>query len=374
MWAQVVQPAGVSGEGFIGIPEFTSTETGIPFFSQDIAGAVDKAFRDARAAIANCDRAAYDLAREGLSRDLNLVRRRPYDPARYSRDSRDLGSSEEALEKFPAFPESCKPAGGQVATSRFEVYAVGGGLGSFNPGGYVTGVDTFFGSGNFLISNQSGGTSNPTAFAGARARFDAVEQYFFEESFHRILHGSFKKGASRTSSPSLFLETGIQTGFGAQSFIQPFQSITSTPQGFGSNTVNENFQIPILAGVTLPIAAGAPGALPILVDVYGGITFDSWTHTLQGGESGAPGGPGFFGQNRRFTVDPTVGVGVRVPVGDPKAGLPVILGLNAEFQFRPGSVVTAPSQNFPSETYYGTLNPTTNMLLMARIGIPLGGR
>ena len=68
------------------------------------------------------------------------------------------------------------------------------------------------------------------------------------------------------------------------------------------------------------------------------------------------------------------GVGVRLPIGDPGVGVPVILGLNAEFQFRPGSVVTAPSQNFPSETYYGTLNPTTNMLLMARIGIPLGGR
>src|SRR5712691_5724303 len=60
-------PAGAQGKpdnvGFIGIPEYTSSETGIPFFYQDTAERVDKAFRDMRAAIAKCDRATYDSAR-----------------------------------------------------------------------------------------------------------------------------------------------------------------------------------------------------------------------------------------------------------------------------------------------------------------------
>ena len=53
------------------------------------------------------------------------------------------------------------------------------------------------------------------------------------------------------------------------------------PQGFGSNTVNENFQIPILAGVTLPIAGGAPGALPILVDLYGVLSYADVTIRIE---------------------------------------------------------------------------------------------
>ena len=169
----------------------------------------------------------------------------------------------------------------------------------------------------------------------------------------------------------MFVEAGVQSSFGAQSFIQPFGGVSTTPQGFGSNTVKENFQVPILIGVGLPITS--PGQTPIVLDLYGGITLDSWTQTLQGRESGAPGGLGFFGQNQRFTVDPTVGVGVRVPVGDIGFGLPIIFGVNAEVQFRPGGVVTAPSANFPSETYYGTVNPTANMAIMGRIGIPFGG-
>ena len=56
-----------------------------------------------------------------------------------------------------------------------------------------------------------------------------------------------------------------------------------------------------------------------------------------------------------------------------KAGNIEGIGVNAEVQFRPGSVVTATSANFPSETYYGTVNPTANMANMGRIGIPFGG-
>jgi hypothetical protein len=101
-----------------------------------------------------------------------------------------------------------------------------------------------------------------------------------------------------------------------------------------------------------------------LLDFYGGITLDSWAQTLQGAEMNAP-GQGFFGQNRHFSADPTVGLGVRMPVGDIGADLPIIFGVDAELQFRPGSVVTAPSPNFPV-TYFGTVDPHANLAIMAR--------
>ena len=48
------------------------------------------------------------------------------------------------------------------------------------------------------------------------------------------------------------------------------------------------------------------------------------------------------------------------------------IGINAEFQFRPGSVVSAASPNFAGQTYYGTVDPHTNLLLMGRIGWTFG--
>jgi len=126
-------------------------------------------------------------------------------------------------------------------------------------------------------------------------------------------------------------------------------------------------RIPILIGGSVPIVPTVtPGGSPLFFNVYGGVTLDSWKQTLQGRDAGAPGGAGFFGQNQRFTVDPTAGVGFQTTMGG------FLVGLNAELQFRPGSVVTAQSANFTGETYYGTVDPRTNLLLMARIGWSFG--
>jgi hypothetical protein len=236
-----------------------------------------------------------------------------------------------------------------------QVYAVGGGLIPFGTNGKVTGVDQTFGPGNFLISNQSGGASSATPLFGARVHVPLLWKMYDEQ--HLAL--------------SVFFETGIQSGFAAQSFTQPFQNTSATAQDFGSSIVQEYLQIPILLGLTIPIVERSTGP-GILLDFYGGITLDSWAHILQGGEASVPGPPGFFGKNRRLDADPTVGVGMRMPVGD-IANLPVILGINAEMQFRPGSVVAANSPNFPV-TYYGTVDPQANLAIMARIGIAFGGR
>jgi len=369
------QPASTDSTGFIGIPEYTSAETGIPFFYALSARSVDENFRKMRDAIAKCDRKAYDEARgnlSGLAAEPGAVR--GSDKVALARFDKDYSNVHKSRDQAPPFPEPCPPPkNGTGASTGFNalpmapmhLYLIGGGFFSFGGTGSVTGVDTFFGDGRFLISDQAGGMSQAAGMAGARVRVNAT---WFDKTVDYLERDRQARQNNIFNSAHFFFETGIQSSFGAQSFIQPFQTISGTPQAFGSSTVNENLQIPILIGAALPLVAPQASTSPVFLDVYGGITLDSWNQTLQGREAGAPAGPGFFGQQNRFTVDPTVGLGVRTQWG------PVILGLSSEVQFRPGGVVTAGSPNFPSETYYGTVDPHANVVVMGRIGIPLGGR
>jgi hypothetical protein len=351
------------------IPQYTSTETGISFYFNGYRDLVDSAFKRMREAIQNCDRNAYQIALHNIADQLG-------------KGGNDLQSKADdqfltdAVNQAPFFPEPCGLRSTGSKFGYFELVAIGGGMIPLNGAGAVTGVDTFFGSGAYQIDNRSSTAANATAFGGLRARALTSPGWMKELAAEETDRSAMCQAlcVKPFDSFRLFAETGIQTAFGAQSSLQTFQNVSGTPQAFGSSTINENLQIPILVGVTVPIVPGGAGKPAVSFDLYGGITLDSWTQTLQGRESGAPGGPGFFGQNRRFTVDPTIGVGVRVPVGD-FAGLPgITVGVNAELQFRPGSVVTAPSTNFPSETYYGTVNPTANMAIMGRVGIPFSGR
>jgi hypothetical protein len=248
-----------------------------------------------------------------------------------------------------------------------QVYGVGGGFVPLGANGTVTGVDQTtsqflqsLGLGNapFDIASQSGGTSSTTALLGARVHVPFLWRLTDEQRL----------------SFAFFFETGFQSGLGAQSFVQTFQNVSTFAGDSGTNTINEFYQIPLLLGGTLPLGRLSSDGGPIaLLDVYGGVTLDSWQQTLQGSEANDPSGTGFYGQSRRFTVDPTIGLGLRVPLTDLRSELPIFVGVNAELQFRPGSVVTVPSQVFPV-TYYGTVNPYANLALMARIGISFGGR
>jgi hypothetical protein len=252
-----------------------------------------------------------------------------------------------------------------------------------NGSGAVTGVDTFFGAGNFLISNSpNNASSSAVPMVGVRARANVLDLgnsgLFLDAGFL----GDVIRGKNTSSPPSstprgpgvgVFVESGIQSSFGAQSFIQSFSGVSTTPQGFGSNTVKENFQIPILIGVGVPISGS--GSTPVFLDLYGGITLSNSTQTLQGGEVGAPNGRGFFAESKRTTVDPTLGTGVRAVITDFSGGAlpPLIIGANAEFSFRSGNVVQAQSPNFPSQSYYGTVDPRANATFTVRVGIPFGG-
>jgi hypothetical protein len=237
-----------------------------------------------------------------------------------------------------------------------QAYVVGGAFVPFNKNSNVTGVDITNGPGAFAIQSQSGGGSSITPLLGARVH---VPLLWRMEDEQRL-------------SFSIFFETGVQSGFGKESFTQSFQNTGATAADFGSSVTREYLQIPVLLGATVPLAnrSGSPAAL---FDLYAGITVDSWSQVLQGAEANAPGQQGFYGENRHFTANPTVGLGVRFPIGSIDEGLPLFFGLNAELQFRPGSVVTAISNNFPI-TYYGTVDPSANLAVMARLGIAFGGR
>ncbi|MBN9090415.1 MAG: hypothetical protein J0J01_26175 [Reyranella sp.] len=235
-----------------------------------------------------------------------------------------------------------------------QLYAVGGVFAPLARSGSVTAVDMMDVPG--ATSGRSGGASSIKPLLGARVHVPLF--WYMRDEQHLGL--------------GVFVETGLQSGFGRDSFNQSFQNTSATAADFGSRAIREYFQIPVLLGVTVPVGdrSGPPAAL---FDIYGGLTLDSWSQVLQGGEANAPGQQGFYGENRRFSVDPTVGLGLRIPVGNLGDGLPLLFGLNAELQFRPGSVVTAISNNF-AVTYVGTADPQANLAIMARLGIAFGSR
>ncbi len=344
--------------GFIGIPEHTSTETGVSFFNQINADQVDSQFQRLRDAIAKCDRAEYDSWIKGGF--VPIGNPSPFNPNWEAQLAADAASMKEAKGKAPPFPEPCHPP--HQGGDRFHPYSLallGGGSIPLNGNAYLTGVDTFT-PGNFLIDNRSSANaSTATGMMGARAQMAVW-------LIRKAMENEEKK-----SGLGVFVETGVQTGFGANSLVQSFQNVNTTPQGFGQQTVRENVQVPLLIGLSIPLADGTSVPPPVL-NIYGGVTLDSWTHAISGRDSGAPAGPGFNASNNRFTVDPTVGLGWRSYIG---SSLPNFwIGFNAELQFRPGSVVQAPSANFPSQTYYGTVDPHANVLVLGQIGLSFGGR
>jgi len=377
------QPASAPGDvGFLGIPQNTSAETGIPFYFGANARLADRAMSDMRAAIAKCDRGAYNEARSSLihvmANTAEVVRVPGETDAEFRRrynnqSDRDAASLQEVANRAPPFPANCAPPAIGYNPGPFSVYLIGGGLVPLSGTGAVTGVDTFFGPGAFLIDNKQGGASSAVPMAGTRVRLTAQWNSFIERQLDQST--SLNAGYVGSRGPQVFIETGFQTAFGAQSFIQTFSGVSATPQGFGSNTVKENFQVPILIGVGVPVAS--PGQTPVFLDGYGGVTISNSTQTLQGREAGAPAGSGFFAAQTLTTVDPTVGVGLRAVFNNQSVGgvalPPLIIGANAELSFRPGSVVQAQSPNFPSESYYGTVDRRTMAVFMIRVGIPFGG-
>jgi len=355
--------------GALGLPEKPIDGTSIAAFDDEFAKKVGRAIEAMRRAIRECNARNYEVAvlvlyqaqEERVREGSPGPDRDPVSRARADADARNIARWLE--ENWPRYPTPCDKRTGFLDTpgdnKRFATFVTGGG--SFALGGRsgaVTGVDSFLGPGERLIDNRlDGGASQGTGLLGVRVR--AYATLFEGPEGPPVERG--ERPPPALSGIRGFFETGVQSSFGAASFTQNFSGVNAVPLGFGQQRINENFQIPIVIGVSLPVASGTR------FDVYGGVALDSWTHTMSGGEAGAA-GSSFFAAQNRFTVDPTVGVGLQIGLGR-ALGVPnLIAGVNAELQFRPGSVVTAPSSAFAAQTYYGTVNPAVNLQATARIG------
>jgi hypothetical protein len=271
---------------------------------------------------------------------------------------------------------------GKLGGATIEGYLVGGGTVAIGTGtGTVTSTGTSTGegdSGSPASSTGSVGGQQSTGFAGVRVRV--------ETNVGAMGTGAPSQGAASSSNGScggwdqcavsqlrVFGELGVQSAFGQTSFSQGFGGLSGAGVGgFGQQTVKENYQFMMLGGVSVPLNLADVATPSLFLDLYGGITIDSWTQTLQGREAAAPAGPGFNVSQNKVTVDPTLGVGLRMKWGDLNGdGVPdLIWGINAEAQFRPGNSVQAQSVNFPGQSYVGTVAPQVNLQMMFRVGMP----
>lgn len=314
--------------GDLNIPESPIAGTPIAVFDPQLAQDVASALERMRKAVDDCDLAAYDAAYRAL-RDAQEKRARETEPAQgRDRVSRGRAEADSRLleryldENWIRYPFPCTRKVGMLDTPKpFAAFVLGGG------------------------SVATGGAGTTTGVLGARVRG----------------YMNFGESLERPEQPRLrgFFETGVQTGFGATSYTQSFSSGNTGLQGFGQQTVSENFQIPILLGLSVPVTPATR------FDAYAGITLDSWMH----GITGSDGAAGFSATQNRFTVDPTIGAGIQFNIGN-AVGIPnLILGFNAEAQFRPGSTVAVQSPGSSSQTFSGSVDARVNVLAIGRLGI-----
>ena len=359
--AQPITPAS-EDPTFLGIPEHYSKEADVSFYEVYAAGNVDLFFMAAARAVRNCDKEAFDRNRRDFEKFIGSWARVIADTAaEYSRTGatplqraslrrwqHDLAQLQRALAKLGTFEDRC-PKEKKVG-ALMDVFIQGGAALAFQSNGFFRALDTF--------SDET-----PTVFGG-RTRSTGV------------FGGGVRVNVLKVN-PTLFFEARFQTAFGAPSFqqtagISGFAAPLQAP--FAESLVRENWGIPLLLGTTWSLGnVGTVGELGL--DVYGGITIANWTQSLTGGEAGLPGTPSYFSQQTKTSVDPTFGVGLRLPTfdlnGDGRAD--VILGVYGELAFRQGSSMTAISPSNSGLTYTGSIDSRATGSLMLRLSVPLGG-
>jgi hypothetical protein len=359
--------------GQLGLPENPiGGGAGAPVFDAAFAKALSDTLDAMRRAIDTCDAEAYNAA---ARRILPLWQGRANGTAmgqptiERAKAKADVDTVRRYLDaNWPKYPRPCTKKVGMIdrpgtggTRVGLGVFATGGAMVAMagTGTGAVTGVDSFFGPGAFLIDNRPGGANQAVGQAGVRVR--ASGSLTGGDRQTGELAEACVVACSVGTDLRLFFETGVATSFGAQSYSQGFAGVNGVPQGFGKQGVTENFQVPLLIGVSLGLGGGAR------FDVYGGITFDSWTHTLSGGEAGFANG--FNASQSRMTVDPTLGMGFSYDIGSTVGVRGLTVGVNVEVLFRPGSVLTAQSPNFNSQVYYGTVESRANVQGTARVGL-----
>lgn len=360
------QPVTPKGDGpvFIGIPENYVASADLSFFANGMAWSLEAIYLGAEQAIRECDRAKFEGLKNALA---HMIASAEQDFARSAAEAArakfpDLGSLEvvlrqqrhdiaqlhRAYEKLGKFEDRC-PKEKKVG-ALMDVFIQGGAALAFQSNGFFRALDTF----SDETPTVFGGGTRSTGVFGGGARLNVLKV-----------------------NPTFFVEARFQTAFGATSFQQTagLSGLGAPGQApFGESLVRENWGIPLLLGSTWSLGnVGTLGELGL--DLYGGITIANWTQSLAGGEAGVPGTPAYSVQQTRTSVDPTFGVGLRLPVidfnGDGRAD--VILGVYGELAFRQGSSVTTISPSSSGLNYTGWVDGRTNVALMLRLSVPLGG-
>jgi hypothetical protein len=358
-------PAG-SGPVFIGTPDYYAASADLGFFSESLARQVNTYYGLGEEAARECNRQGFELSRirleDMIARATQDYTKRATEASRGSTipgvsDARaidlrqlrhDIAQIQRALDKLGKFEDRC-PKEKKVG-ALFDVFIQGGAALAFQSSGFFRALDTF----SEETPTVFGGNTRSTGVFGGGVRVNVLK-----------------------INPTFFFETRFQTAFGAPSFQQTAGLSGANAPGqapFGESLVRENWGIPLVLGSTWSLGnVGGLGELGL--DVYGGITIANWTQSLAGGEAGVPGTPTYSARQTKTSVDPTFGIGLRLPVGDFNGDgrADVILGVYGEFAFRQGSSVTAISPSNGGLTYTGWVDSRTTGSLMLRLSVPLGG-
>jgi hypothetical protein len=357
------QPVTPKGDGpvFIGIPENYVASADLSFFANGMAWSLEAIYLGAEQAIRECDRAKFDGLKDALA---HMIASSEQDFARSAAEAArakfpDLGSLEvvlrqqrhdiaqlhRAYEKLGKFEDRC-PKEKKVG-ALMDVFIQGGAALAFQSNGFFRALDTF----SDETPTVFGGGTRSTGVFGDGARLNVLKV-----------------------NPTFFVEARFQTAFGASSFQQtagPAARLDVAP--FGESLVRENWGIPLLLGSTWSLGnVGTLGELGL--DLYGGITIANWTQSLAGGEAGVPGTPATRcsrrGRRRPDLRRRPAPAGHRLQRRRPRRRHPRRLWRT---RFRQGSSVTTISPSSSGLNYTGWVDGRTNVALMLRLSVPLGG-
>ena len=143
--------------------------------------------------------------------------------------------------------------------------------------------------------------------------------------------------------------TGVIAGIGDSS--ERVTNVSAVPRFDGTVTGQIDWQVPLLAGLQIPLTelGQTPGSISL--EVFGGLNITGRRAGFSGREMGAPAGLGIDASSHWTSYDPAVGVGLQYGLGVVadrlvSAGVSVVVSQTSKHNF------SVPSPNFPSQTYF----------------------